>query len=65
MAEKAGEIQRETYYTILLPNGRKAELKSGVLKIWTRQGEELAFGEQDVRGMMSLFEEARKDRAQG
>lgn len=59
---KPFQVQRETFYKATLPNGRKAELKNDVVSVWTRSGEELVFGEGDVRALQAMYDARAADR---
>lgn len=50
-----GQIKRMTFLQATLKNGRRAELKSGTLSVWTRSGEELVFSSEDVQIMAQMF----------
>jgi hypothetical protein len=55
------KVERQTFYTATLPNGRKAELKHDHLSVWTRSGEELVFQSQDVAAMRAMFDQLALD----
>lgn len=59
---KLGEIQKETYYKATLPCGRKCELRNETFSVWTRAGEELALGFEDLSVMLRMRDAWKTDR---